>query len=162
QYRLHFFHRRTKCLAPGKLKRQIVGVDRVVLAVDQLNLEVNKRIPGDCASGGGILDSLLNRGTPLLRDRSAKDLVYKLKSRPASELTSSLSVLRGAHARRSASCVCPRSGGAPRTSRDKPPLADEARLPRRIASSACLLPPRCESDPNLRAGILLSAHRDQT
>ena len=50
------------------------------LAVDQLDLEVHHWVAGDGAARRRVLNALLDRGPPLLRDRAAEDLVNELES----------------------------------------------------------------------------------
>src|SRR5262245_10466541 len=57
----------------------------MIRAVDQFDFEIDQRISSERASGSGILDSLFDRGTPLLRNRAAEDLVFKLRSAAARE-----------------------------------------------------------------------------
>src|SRR5215471_8472685 len=49
-------------------------------AVDQFHFEIYQRITGNCAAGRSVFDPLFNRRSPVLRDRSAKYLVDKLKA----------------------------------------------------------------------------------
>src|SRR5215510_11033548 len=51
----------------------------MILAVDELNFEVDHRIARDGATRRRVLDSLLYRRPPLLRDRAAEYFVLKLE-----------------------------------------------------------------------------------
>ncbi len=50
----------------------------MVRAVDQLDLDVHDRVPGEHARADGLLDALVDRLDVLLRDLAADDLVDEL------------------------------------------------------------------------------------
>ena len=57
------------------LESHVVGIDRVVLAVEQGHPDVDHRITRHHALGHRVDDSLLHRGPEVLGDRAAEDLV---------------------------------------------------------------------------------------
>ncbi len=59
----------------GDLKRHVVRVDLVELAVDKRHPDVDHRISGDDSLGHVVDDALLNRHSEVLRDGAAEDLV---------------------------------------------------------------------------------------
>src|SRR6185369_15904180 len=52
-------------------------------AVNQLDFEINQRISRDRPTRGRVLDSLLNRRSPILRNRAAENLIHELESSAA-------------------------------------------------------------------------------
>src|SRR5262249_59368808 len=45
--------------------------------------EIHERISSDGSTSSGVFNSLLNRRPPLLRNRTAENLVHELESRPS-------------------------------------------------------------------------------
>src|SRR5258705_4886540 len=60
------------------LELHLAGVHGVVRAVEQLHLEVDERVAREDAAFGRFMDSLLDRGNELARDRAADDPVFEL------------------------------------------------------------------------------------
>ena len=62
----------------GDLERHLRGVDLVVGAVDELDLDVDDREAGEHAGAERLLDALVDRRDVLLGNRAADDLVLEL------------------------------------------------------------------------------------
>ena len=75
--RLHLLDGVAERLAPRRAETVLVGVDRVVRAVDERHLEVDERVAGDGAVRRGLDDALLDGRAELLRDGAAEDLVLE-------------------------------------------------------------------------------------
>ena len=80
QYRLALGGHGLECLDAGHLERHLVRVDRVVGAVEQLDLEVHERETGQDAPLGRFMDPLLNGRDELARNRSAHDMIFEADS----------------------------------------------------------------------------------
>src|ERR1051325_5014598 len=61
----------------------LVGVNRVIGAVNEHGFEIYQRVAGDSAVRSRFDDALLDRGTEVLRDCAAENLVFKLEAAAA-------------------------------------------------------------------------------
>src|ERR1700742_1434947 len=53
------------------------------LAVNQFNLKIDQRVPGDCTTRRRILDAFFDCRPPLLGNRAAENLIDKFKTAAA-------------------------------------------------------------------------------
>jgi hypothetical protein len=67
----------------GHLERHLVGVDGVVGAVEELDLEVDERISREHASRRRLLDALVHRGAEIRGNHAADDAVDEVIALPA-------------------------------------------------------------------------------
>src|SRR5688572_6392135 len=63
-----------------ELERHVRRVDGVVLAVEELDLDVDHRVSGTDAVLHRSTDALLDRGDPLVRDRATEDRIDELEA----------------------------------------------------------------------------------
>src|SRR5258708_5693072 len=80
QGRLGLAHAVLEAHRTGDLEGLLVGVDVVVRAVDQGDLDVDHREPGEDAVVHGVDDALLRRRDVLTRDGAADDLADELEA----------------------------------------------------------------------------------